>query len=208
MTALHDAPTESKSAPPPPPHPGNVSDPKVAAKLARENLRLAKERQRELRKQSLADRVKGVDRSYYVAGACILGAGLAFMGVRSILGFQRDTALALQSERTPTSEAPQVVQVQGIENPLEQLPLTYPARWMIGLNSENKLVPNRSTDTMAALLKQVDLCGVYIRLGSNAEIELLDSPAAGAQPLVECPATATPVETPVDPAPPSSVPGA
>lgn len=187
-----------------------MSDPKVAAKLANERLRQAREQRRELRKQSWSGRIKGVDRTYWIAGGCILGAGFAFLGVRQLLAFQRDTTLALAAARTtPAETAPQVVQVQGIENPLEQLALTYPARWMIGLNQDNTLVPGRSTDTMVALLERVDLCNVYIRLGDNAQIELLTTPAAGAQPFVQCAGTpSTTVETPADPAPPSTVPGA
>ena len=66
-----------------------------------------------------------------------------------------------------------------------------------------------SEDIHLALLEQVDLCNVYIRLGDNAQIELLATPAAGAQPFVQCADTpATTVETPSDPAPPGTVPGA
>lgn len=201
--------TPGRGSAPPPPHAGNVADPRLAAKLASKEAKEAAQRRREIKRQMWQQRARGLDRSYYLAAAGIVGAGMLFLGARSLLGMQRDTALALSARQSaPVDEQPQQVVVQGIENPLEQLALTYPARWMIGLDSNGALVPNRSTDTMAALLQQVDLCGVFIRLGDNAEVELLDAPVAGAQPFVDCPAaTPTTVETFVDPAPATTVAG-
>ena len=207
MTTINDS--APRNGAPPPPHAGNVSDARLAAKLAAKEAKDAAQRRREVRRQVWKERASGIDRSYYFAAAGVVGVGLLFLGARSLLGMQRDTALALaEKQSSPVDEAPAPVIVQGIENPLEQLGLTYPARWMIGLDSNGALVPNRSTDTMAALLQQVDLCGVFIRLGDNAEVELLDAPVAGAQPLVDCPATTpTTVETFADPVPTSTVPG-
>lgn len=195
---------------PPPPNAGNVSDRRLAAKLAAQEAKDLARRRKELNRQLWSDRLKRVHKSHYIAAGGIVCAGIGFLALKSVLGTMLSIAEANNNDPAKTEQTPAPVVVQGIENPLEQLGLTYPARWMIGLDSNEKLVPGRSTDTMVALLQQLDLCGVYIRLGDNAQVELLGAPAAGAQPFVECPTgvqtTPTTVEVPADPMPTTTVP--
>lgn len=204
-----DTPGRGSAPPPPPPPPPTQRDGNKAERQRMEQE--AKELNRRLKqskRQDRVDKLRRIDRSYYIAGAGIGVCIVGFLGLKSVLSTMLSIAEANNGNDAPTAVAePQQVVVQGIENPLEQLPLTQQARWMIGLTSDGKLVPNRSTQTMAELLAQADLCGVYVRLADDASIELLDSPAGGAVPFAECAATPTTVQVPSDPTP-SSVPGA
>lgn len=218
VTALNDTPINDFPQPPPPPPPPKGKDDE--AKRIDEQLRLAKERKRELRKQNAMSRLRNVHPSHmYLIGGIVV-AGAAFLGVRSLLGFQRDTALALADARAaavaPVAESGAQV-VQGIENPLEQLALTGRARWNIGVQGpNNELKPLRSSIVVADLMEQLDLCSMFVGVNDLAELDVATDPLPGYVPLVEsvggvpCPGAtgSTAVQTPADPAPSTSVPGA
>jgi hypothetical protein len=85
--------------PPSPVPPAPILGVNVDPKVSLEQYKEAKQRRRQERKQQLRARLSNVDRSYYMAaaglGVCVLG----FLGVRSLLGMQRDTALAIAPQR-------------------------------------------------------------------------------------------------------------
>jgi hypothetical protein len=193
--------------PPSPVPPAPILGVNVDPKVSLEQYKQAKQRRRQERKQQLRARLSNVDRSYYMAaaglGVCVLG----FLGVRSLLGMQRDTALALadRTATTPavadTAPAEQVV-VQGIPNPLADLKLTGQARWIIG-EVGGELPPARSAAVVTALLDQVELCDVYLGLNDRAAVVVSFEPTPGFSPLIQCKPGI--VEVPQDLAPPTTV---
>jgi hypothetical protein len=148
-----------------------------------------------------------------------------FLGARSWLSYQRDTTLALAELRSdsappPTSAAP-VVQ-EGMPNPLQSLPLSEGAAYVLGANVRTndkgesvgftELPPMRSTSAMTQLLVGVDLCRAYVSLGAVADVVVTFEATPGAYPLIDpqaemCAAALSPstVPVPVDPIPPTTV---
>ena len=186
---------------PPAPSAGNV-DPKVI----RDQLNALKRQQRDARKQTWMQRVRGVDRSYWLYAGVGVAAVVGMLGCRSYQADQRETALALASigasNRPAEQQAePETIVVDGIPNPLDSLKLTAQARWMVG-ETDGVLPPTRSAIVITALLEQVDLCAKYVGLNDRAAIVVSDEPAAGFVPLVQC--TAKPAATAELPAPTTS----
>lgn len=116
-----------------------------------------------------------------------------------------------------TETAPPPV-VDGIPDPLQPLPLSSGAAWVLGAEYQKNdrgevvgfsdLPPTRSAAVLAALLKDVDLCSVYLSLGATAEVVVSMTPVPGSYPLIDSAAEmcALPafVPTPQDPMPPTS----
>jgi hypothetical protein len=201
---------------PPPPHAGNVSDHRLAAKLAAQEAKEAARRRKELNRQVWSDRFKRVHKTHYIAIGGVVCVGLGFLALKSILGTMLSIAEANSGDAAQVEQAPAPVIVQGIENPLELIDLSTQARWMIGLDSSGALVPNRSSAAVAELLSQLDLCALYIAQNDDASVAFLNEPAAGAYPVMAVgaqacmpvPTTPAPAETFTDPVPAPTVPGA
>lgn len=191
------------TAPPPPaPSPDNI-DPRVVRDQIRAQQRQLRDQQRERAKAKL----RGVNSRYWVYGGAILAGALGVVACNSYQQDQRDTALALAAladagqQVTATTGAPQVI--EGILNPLDQLPLTNQAKWMIGAGGDGVLPPKRSTTVLVQMLEGVDMCGVYVGLSDKAEILVSFDPRPSFVPLVQgCAAEpGTTVPVPADPVP-------
>lgn len=204
--ARTDGPEKPGGTPPSPVPPAPILGVNVDPKVSLEQYKQAKQRRRQERKQQLRARLSNVDRSYYKTGAALGACVIVFLGARNIMGFQRDTALALADRTTTapavvdTAPAEQVV-VQGIPNPLADLKLTGQARWIIG-EVGGELPPARSAAVVTALLDQVELCDVYLGLNDRAAVVVSFEPTPGFSPLVQC--NPGIVEVPQDLAPPTT----
>lgn len=223
MTAVQD---NVNGTPPPPPAPPSPGD---GLRALKDEIKAKQRMVRRSQAQSVSQTVRTLHRGYWIAGACILGALLLFLGARWFLMYQRSTTLALadmRGESTVSTAAPAPVVQDGMPNPLEPLPLSTGAVYVLGANVKTndkgeavgftELPPLRSTSAMTQLLEGVDLCRAYISLGVVAEVVITFEPTPGAYPLIDpsaemCAAALTPatdptlVPTPTDPIP-STVP--
>lgn len=197
----------SGSAPPPPPAPaaGNVDQ-----RVIRDQIKAQQRQLRDQRMQSAKQKLGSVHRQYWIGAGVVAGLVVGSMAWKSYRSDQRATAIALAqiasgnrpaAEATATTGAPQVI--EGIPNPLDQLPLTNQAKWMIGAGGDGVLPPKRSTTVLVQMLEGVDMCGVYVGLSDKAEILVSFDPRPSFVPLVQgCAAEAgTTVPVPADPVP-------
>lgn len=200
--------TDYPQPPPPPPPPANGAHDKPDPRAIRDQIRAQQRQLRDARLNATKSKLGKVNRRYYAyAGAIVFGA-LGVVACRSYQADQRDTAMALatlaagaQQQTAPTSPAP--VTVDGVPNPLDQLPLTNQAKWMIGAGGDGVLPPKRSTTVLVQMLGQLDMCNVYVGLSDRAEILVAFEPTPAFVPLVAgCDQTApqTTTTVPVDPA--------
>lgn len=195
----------SGSAPPPPPPPaaGNVDQ-----RVIRDQIRAQQRQLRDARLNATKSKLVRVNRRYYAYAGALAALAVGAIGCRSYAQDQRDTAMALatlaagaQQQTAPTTPAP--VSVDGVPNPLEQLPLTNQAKWMIGAGGDGVLPPKRSTTVVVQMLGQLDMCNVYVGLSDKAEILVAFEPTPAFVPLVTgCDQTAQPVTTTTVTAPP------
>lgn len=202
-------------APPPPPAPS----PSDGLRSLKDGIRSQQRALREARVRSASQTLRTLHRGYYYAGLAVVAAALLFLGIRWFLQYQRDTTLALADlrgqEAPSTTVAAPVVQ-EGMPNPLQPLPLSTGAVYVLGANVKTNdkgeavgftdLPPLRSTSAMTQLLEGVDLCDAYISLGVVAEVVVTFEPTPGAYPLIDPAAemcAAAVVSTPNDPIPPT-----
>jgi hypothetical protein len=222
MTAVQD---NVNGTPPPPPEPSPPS-PGDGLRALKEEIKAKQRMVRRTQVQSTTQTLRTLHKGYYYAIAGVLAALLLFLAVRWFLAYQKSITLALADESTVSTAAPAPVVSEGMPNPLEPLPLSTGAVYVLGANVRTndkgeavgftELPPLRSTSAMTQLLEGVDLCRAYISLGAVAEVVVTFEPTPGAYPLIDpsaemCAAALTPatdptlVPTPTDPIP-STVP--
>lgn len=158
--------------------------------------------------QSTKDKLRKVHPRYYAYGGVVVAATLGVISCRSYQADQARTSMALAQlsvgGRTETTAAPATTIVQGIPNPLDALPLSNQAKWNIGAGGDGVLPPSRSATVITELLKNVDLCSVWVGLNDKANVVVAFEPTPGFDPLLrsgECAGTPTTVPVPADSVP-------
>lgn len=213
--------TVGAGAPPPPPAPsaGNV-DPRVIA----DQIKTLTRQRRDARIAATSQRIRGVHQRYWVYAGIAVAAAAGVVACRSYTADQRATAMALaqigagaQTTQTAPPTAPTVV---GMPNPLQPLPLSNEAVYLLGAEYKTNdageavgftdLPPIRSAAVVTDLLADLNLCNVYVSLGPTTEVVVSFEPSAGAYPLIDptsemcaAPLTTTAVSVPSDPVPPT-----
>ncbi len=189
-----DTPGRGSAPPPPPPPPTSTDGRKAEERRIDEALRAAKERKRELRKQNWTDRARSLHRTHYIAIGGLVAVGVVGWFGHSFLSFQRDTAMALAQARTVPAAAGETPAAapQGMPNPLSQLDVTGRAQWLIKVDDGGNLLPGRSAIVVAEIMKQVDLCTLFISVDDAAALTVATTPLPGSVPLFSTAADGTP----------------
>jgi len=195
MTAVDDVlgplPNGRQTRPATPPAPGPDN---MTWRAQRDQMKAQQRHIRDARKAEWSNRLRGINRQYWTmagVGAALVVGVLAFRGYQAD---QKDTALALAQiaaggATTDTTAAPVVV--EGIPNPLEQMHLTPQARWLIGIDKDGALLPNRSATVLVQMLAKVNPCTLFIGMDAKSTPIITATPTPGFTTLSDCPASST-----------------
>lgn len=187
---------------PPPPPAGDVPPAPGTAEARRLRRQRLEQERAALRKSERHDRwqawtgkARSVNRQVWVVGAGALVLGCAGW-------FVRDTWLDLAAiKATPTELAPPPITtdpapptvVQGLANPLSELPLTGPAQFALGWSAQTgDLSPVRSGAALAQILDGVDVCAMFIGLDNEARVLVQREQFPGSYPMCGAREVATP----------------